>query len=75
MIWQAVVALLSRPLQMRDEAREQAAPVGAAHDVFDVIFRMRHHAEHVAALVDDAGDRLRRAVDVVSVADLAVGEQ
>ena len=66
---------LSRPLQMRDEAGEQAASVGAAHDVFDMIFRMRHHAEHVAALVDDAGDRLRRAVDIVRVADLAVGEQ
>src|SRR3954453_22150519 len=45
--------------------------VGAAHDVLDVIFRMRHHAEHIAALVDDAGDRLRRAVDVVGIADLA----
>jgi hypothetical protein len=26
---------------MLDEAGEQAAAVGAAHDVFDVVFRMR----------------------------------
>ncbi len=43
---------------MRDQSCEQAAAVGAAHDVFDVVFRMRHHAEHIAALVDDAGDRI-----------------
>ena len=35
--------------EWRDQALEQAAPVGAAHEVFDVIFRMRHHAEHVDA--------------------------
>src|SRR6188474_3635934 len=64
---------LRRLLQMRHEAREQAAAVGAAHDVFDVVFRMRHHAEHIAALVDDAGDRLRRAVDVGFLVDCAVG--
>jgi TPR repeat protein len=43
---------LCRALQMRHQAREQAAAVGAAHDVFDVVFRMRHHAEHVAAVVE-----------------------
>ena len=40
---------LCRALQMRHEACEQAAAVGAAHDIFDVVFRMRHHAEHIAA--------------------------
>ena len=34
---------------------------------------MRHHAEHIAALVDDAGDRIRRAVDVGLLVDDAVG--
>jgi hypothetical protein len=61
--------------QMRGKAREQAAAVGAAHDVFDVVFRMRHHAEHVAALVDDAGDRLRGAVDVGFLVDDTLAEQ
>src|SRR6185437_8773248 len=56
---------------MRHETGEQAAAVGAAHDVFDVVFRMRHHAEYVAALVDDAGDRMRRAVDIGLVVDNA----
>src|SRR5258708_8977811 len=57
---------------MRDEPREQAAAVGAAHDVFDVVFRMRHHAEHVAALADNACDRMRRAVDIGGFVDPAV---
>src|SRR5262249_17374555 len=59
--------------QMRGEAGEQAAAVGAAHDVFDVVFRMRHHAEHVALVVDDAGDGLRRAVHIADAVDAAVG--
>src|SRR5260370_523656 len=58
---------------MRHQPCEQAAAVGAAHDIFDMVFRMRHHAEHVAALVDDAGDRLRRAVDVGAVVDHPFG--
>src|ERR1700691_4694848 len=33
---------------------------------------MRHHAEHVAALADDAGDRMRRAVDIGGLADVAI---
>ena len=47
---------LRRGFQMRHQACEQAAAVGAAHDVFDVVFRMRHHAQHVACCIDDAGD-------------------
>jgi hypothetical protein len=57
------------------EAREQAAAVGAAHDVFDVIFRMRRHAEHIAALVEDAGDRMRGAVEIRGLIDRACAEQ
>src|ERR1700710_1392250 len=62
-----------RAFQMRDEAGEQAAAVGAAHDVFDVVFRMRHHAEHVAGPVDDAGDRVRGAIDIGVLVDCAFG--
>src|SRR3954471_10479239 len=40
-----------RLLEMINEAREQPAPVGRAHGCFHVILRMRHQAEHVAALV------------------------
>src|SRR3954451_14388774 len=58
-----------RASEMRAQAGEQAAAVGAAQAVFDVVFRMRHHAKHVAAFIDDAGDRLRRAIDVVGIAD------
>ena len=42
-------------------------------DGFDVVFRMRHHAEHVAALVDDAGDGVDRAVVFQLRIDHAVG--
>src|SRR5579885_1793850 len=42
-----------RLCQIVDKAREQAAPVGAAQGILDVVLGMRHHAEHVAALVDD----------------------
>src|SRR3954447_15079029 len=58
---------------MGGKASEQAAAVGAAHDIFDMVYRMRHHAEHIAALVDDAGDRLRGAIDVGGLADDTVG--
>ena len=40
---------------------------------FDVVFRVRHHAEHVAALVDDAGDGVDGAVVVPVRVDHAVG--
>ena len=38
-----------------------------------MVFRMRHHAEHVAALADNAGDRLGGAVDVGLCIHRAVG--
>src|ERR1700733_601943 len=37
-----------RQLEVIHKPREQAAAVGAAQDGFDVVFRMRHHAEHIA---------------------------
>src|SRR5476651_1841890 len=55
---------LRRPVQRLDQPREQPAPVGDAERRFHVILRVRHHAEHVAALVDDTGDGVGRAVDV-----------
>src|SRR5262245_53088054 len=66
-------ARLRRLFQVPNEAGEQATAIGAAHDVFDVVFRMRHHAEHIAALVDDARDRMRGAVDVGSLVDDTFG--
>ena len=57
---------------MLGEAGEQTAPVGAAHGGFDVVLGMRHHAEHIAALVEDAGDRIGRTVDVPARINLAL---
>src|SRR5262249_36904857 len=61
---------LRRFFQVRDKAREQAAPVGAAHDVFDVVLRVRHHTEHIAALADDASDGMRGTVEIGGLVDL-----
>jgi hypothetical protein len=41
---------------------EQAAAVGAAVGGLHRALRVRHHAEHVAGFVDDAGDVAGRAV-------------
>ena len=35
-------------------------PSGAADRSFDVIFRVRHHAEHVALVADDSGNGVDR---------------
>src|SRR5450759_5064910 len=63
---------LGRPVQHLDQAREQPAPVGDAERRFHVILRVRHHAEHVAALVDDAGDGVDGAVVVPVRIDHAI---
>ena len=47
-------AKLRRLAELRHKSREQPAPVCPADDAFDVVFRMRHHAGDIAALVDDA---------------------
>src|SRR4029077_16774753 len=43
---------------------EQLEPVSAAQLRLGTSLRMGHHTEHVAALVDDAGDVVQRAVRV-----------
>src|SRR5262245_11382506 len=57
---------------MLGETSKQSATIGASHDVFNMVLGMRHHAEHVALLTDDACNRCRRAIDIVGVTDLAV---
>ena len=47
---------------MLHQPGKQTAPVGATHDAFDMIFRMRHHAEHIALRIDNAGDVIDRAI-------------
>ncbi len=36
---------------------------------FERPFGMRHHAKHIARIVQDTGNRARRSVDFVSVAE------
>ena len=43
---------------------KQSAPVAAAMRILDQVFGMRHDAEHIATIVDDAGDVVDRAVRV-----------
>src|SRR5215207_7441300 len=50
--------------QMVEKAGKQPTAVGAAHGRLHVILRVRHHSEHIAALVEDAGDGVDRAVVV-----------
>ena len=58
---------------MRHQPGEQAAAVGAADRGLDVIFRMRHQAEHVQLLVQHAGNRIGRTVHVPLRIALAFG--
>ena len=51
------------------QAFEQPPPVGAAVRRLDRPLGVRHQAEHVAGIVEDAGDPPRRAVDLVEVAE------
>ncbi len=39
-----------------DDRLENQVPVGAAKDRFATSFRVRHHAQHVARFIDDAGN-------------------
>ena len=48
---------------------EQPPSVGAAVRRLDRPLGVRHQAEHVAGIVEDAGDAARRAVDLVEVAE------
>ena len=65
--------VLRRLREMIDQPGEQAAPVGRADRRLDVILRMRHQAEHVAAVVEDAGDGIGGAVEVPFRVEPAVG--
>src|SRR5258705_1974988 len=69
----AVSAPLGGPRHVVDQTGEQAPPVGAAHGGFHVVFGMRHHAEHIAALIEDAGDRVGGAVVVPGGIERSVG--
>ena len=53
-----------RRRQGAEDALEQSAAVGAALQRLDQVFRVGHHAEDVAPLVEDAGDVVERAVGI-----------
>src|SRR3954471_13159719 len=63
----------------RHPGEERESVGGAAHEHVDGVLGVRHQAEHVAALVEDARDGARRAVEglAVDVAqdDLTLGLQ
>ena len=52
---------------------KNAIAVGAAEIRIGGVFGVRHQAEHGTALVEDAGDRMRRAVEVGVLVEAAVG--
>src|SRR5262249_61271153 len=62
-----------RLLEVISYPREQTAPVGRPERRFDVILRMRHHAEHVALVVEHTGDGVGRAVDVPCRVERPIG--
>src|SRR6516164_5909023 len=64
-----------RYLEMIDQPREQTTAVGPPHRGFDVIFRMRHHPEHILAVIDDTGDAVHRAVVIPVRINYAVGRR
>src|SRR5260370_499500 len=58
-------------LQRAYQPVEEGLAVGAAEHGVGGILRMRHQGEDGAGLVEDAGDRARRAVEVCFLATLA----
>ena len=63
-----------RAAQGVDHGAEEDAAVGAAGQLgLHGVLRVRHHAEHVARLVADAGDVVERAVGVGALGPLAGG--
>src|ERR1700730_16366462 len=64
---------LRRLLEMIDQPGEQTAPVGRPERRFDVVFRVRHHAEHVALVVEHAGDGVGGAVHIPSRIERPIG--
>src|SRR5262249_44315262 len=61
---QGAIRLLGGAIEVLRKPLEEPAPIGGAQRRFHVIFRVRHHAEHVAACVDDTRNRVGGAVDV-----------
>src|SRR5215472_672941 len=59
-------------LQGANEAGEEGLPIGAAEERIGSILGMRHQAEDRAGLVEDAGDRMRRAVEIFCLRHLAI---
>ena len=51
---------------------DAAAPVDAADEIFDEVFRMRHHAEHVEPVGIDAGNVVQRAIRIGCAANFAI---
>ena len=60
-----------RLLQRAHQPVEEGLAVGAAEEWVAGVFGMRHQAENRAGLVEDAGDRASRAVEVCFFVTLA----
>src|ERR1700704_2338409 len=65
--------LLCSLLEVISQPREQTAPIGRAEHCFDVVLRVRHHAEHVAFAVEHSGDGVGRAVEGPRGIELSIG--
>src|SRR4029450_72274 len=75
-IWMTLdieAAALCRLLEVISEPREHTAPVGRPERSFDVVLRVRHHAEHVSLVVQHAGDGGGRAIDVPCRVERPIG--
>src|SRR5690242_5601014 len=57
-------------LQGADQAGKEGLPVGAAEERVGGVLGVRHQPQDGAGLVEDAGDRTGRAVEIVVVAEL-----
>ena len=53
-----------RPVERLDQPGKKSAAVGRADRGFHMVLRMRHHAEHIAPVVEHAGDGVGGAVDI-----------
>src|SRR5262249_8420278 len=64
---------LCRLLEVIGKSSEQAAPIGRTERRFYVVFRVRHHAEHFAVVVEHARNGIGCAVNVPSGIERAIG--
>ena len=58
---------------MVEEACKQAAAVGGSQHRLDVVFGVRHHPEHIAALVENTCDGIGRPVEIPGRVKRTVG--